>query len=313
MQTSTHYNLNLVEGTDLVNPLTVDKPNYEAIDSAMYDNECSAVGSATELKTGTVHALTRVKSNQNVFRFRATSIFEVGDTFTVDGNSVTALYSDGSSLSDHCFIIGSDVLCALIGTQLTLFSNKQYDASEISYKDTNVENGIDSKANASSIAMTVTNPTSVSITNGSHFMLDGVRYKATTTISAGASIQLGTNCIVESVEDDIKGKLILNIPANTYNTWALALTALESAYNGLTSDEKKRSCLVWSNHLVFRIEDLVNVAFVNTSVRGTPQIDFRSFYLTSHLYLIEVLYSGTLTKTDSSGSPQDEAISLYVL
>ena len=58
-----------------------------------------------------------------------------------------------------------------------------------------------------SIATVVTNPTTVSISNGSHFMLDGVRYKATANISAGGNIQVGTNCVVESVEDSFDSKV----------------------------------------------------------------------------------------------------------
>ena len=32
MTTTTYYDLNIVEGTDIVNPLIVDNPNYEKID-----------------------------------------------------------------------------------------------------------------------------------------------------------------------------------------------------------------------------------------------------------------------------------------
>ena len=133
MTTSTHYNLKLVQGSDIVNPLDIDKPNYEAIDTAMYNNESASVGTATELTTGTVHALTRLKTNQNVFRYRATSRFNVGDTFTVDGNVVTAQYPDGSTLSDGCYIIGSEVLCSLYESQLTFSLVKEYGADDIQY------------------------------------------------------------------------------------------------------------------------------------------------------------------------------------
>ena len=84
MNHSTHFNLNLPTGTDIVNPLTVDVPNYQEIDEQMYLNQSASIGTATELKTGTVHAITRAKNNQNVFRFKATSVFNVGDTFTVE-------------------------------------------------------------------------------------------------------------------------------------------------------------------------------------------------------------------------------------
>ena len=155
MNYSTHYNLNLAEGTDLVNPLTVDVPNYQTIDSTMYANEQAGVGSATELKSGTIHAITRANTNRNVFRFKSTSVFNVGDTFTVDGGSVTALYPDGSTLKDRCFIIGSDVLCLLDGAQLTVLAtyypeaqNVPFDDTNVSYTATNVQTAIENASTA---------------------------------------------------------------------------------------------------------------------------------------------------------------------
>lgn len=138
MNHSTHYNLNLAEGTDLVNPLTIDVPNYQTIDSTMYTNEQAGVGTATELKTGTIHAITRANQNRNVFKFTASSIFNAGDTFTVDGSTVTALYPDQSSLKDRCFIVGSDVLCLLTGSQLTLLTTYFPEASTVTFNDANV-------------------------------------------------------------------------------------------------------------------------------------------------------------------------------
>ena len=177
MEYSEHYGLNLVEGTDTVNPMTVDKPNYEKIDETMYANECASVGTATELTTGTVHALTRDKENQNVFRFRATSNYTVGDTFTVDGDVVTAQMSDGTTLADRCYIIGSDVLCALIGTQLTLFIPKKYDANNV--MDGNVS--VHTKLAESSTSIT-------SINN----KLGGMKYDNMGTVEAGTNETWGS-------------------------------------------------------------------------------------------------------------------------
>ena len=121
MRKSTNFNLNLVEGSDLVNPLVQDVPNYEKIDEQMYKNESNSIGVATELKSGTVHALTRQIPNATVFRFQATSNFAAGDTFTVDGIQVSALTPSGETLASGCYIIGSEVLCALRETLLTLY------------------------------------------------------------------------------------------------------------------------------------------------------------------------------------------------
>ena len=138
MNYSTHYNLNLAEGTDLVNPLTVDVPNYQTIDSTMFANEQAGVGTATELKSGTIHAITRANQNTDTFKFRATSNFVTGDTFTVDGTVVTALNVNGSSLTGGCFIIGSEVLCTLNGTQLTVVGTYIPIANDVPFDDTNV-------------------------------------------------------------------------------------------------------------------------------------------------------------------------------
>jgi hypothetical protein len=124
MRYSENYELNLVEGSDIVNPLVQDVPNYEAIDAAMFDNKEHSVGVATELKTGTVHALTRQNEDAAVFRFTATSDYTVGDTFEVDGVQVSALLVDGTALPNRCYIIGSEVLASLKGTLLTVYANR---------------------------------------------------------------------------------------------------------------------------------------------------------------------------------------------
>ncbi len=121
MLTTTHYNLNIVEGTDLVNPLTQLNPNFEAIDTAMYNNEMAALTLATELKSGTVHAITRTVTGAPLFRFVATSDFTAGDTFTLDGAQVTALTTDGAALTTGSYRIGMVVLAAVTGSVMTLF------------------------------------------------------------------------------------------------------------------------------------------------------------------------------------------------
>ena len=129
MLTSTHYNLKIVEGTDLVNPLVVDNPNYEAIDAAMYANAIRSIPTATEIKSGTVHAITRSNPDAAMFRFTATSDFVNGDTFTVDGVTVSAYTTDSQPLSNNCFRIGVTVLACLVSTVLTVFvSNAGGDA-----------------------------------------------------------------------------------------------------------------------------------------------------------------------------------------
>ena len=140
MTTTTYYNLNIVEGTDIVNPLTVDNPNYEKIDEAMHNNAVAGVTLATEIANATVHAITRENSDCSVIRFIATSRWKAGDTATVDGVPVTALLPSGETLPDGAYVINANVLCILTGTNLTVYvgGKNVENASEIKYNDTNV-------------------------------------------------------------------------------------------------------------------------------------------------------------------------------
>lgn len=144
MTNTTYYNLNIVEGTDIVNPLTVDNPNYEKIDEVMHDNAVAGVTLATELTNATIHALTRENSDCSVIRFIATSQWKAGDSVTVDGVPVLALLPSGETLPDGAYVINANVLCVLTGTNLTVYASKNAaNASEIPYNDTNVKTELD--------------------------------------------------------------------------------------------------------------------------------------------------------------------------
>ncbi len=123
MQTTTNYGLKIYEGTDLFNPLTVENVNTSDLDTIVKGVSNAAVGTATELLTGTVHALTRSDTARDVFRFTATANFEAGETFEVDGVQVTAKTPDGQNLSTGAYVINSSVLCMLDGTLLTVSVN----------------------------------------------------------------------------------------------------------------------------------------------------------------------------------------------
>lgn len=140
MNYTTNYNLNKPEGTDLYNHLTVDNPNMDAIDNAMHANKLQAIGNATELVSGTVHAITRSDSDQNIFRFKATGDFKAGDTITVDGVSVNAYTTDGQQLLDDAYVLSAEVLCILDGTSLWVLVNKTPDGTEIKYDSVSTVN-----------------------------------------------------------------------------------------------------------------------------------------------------------------------------
>ena len=121
MNQTTNYELKLYEGTDLFNPLTVENVNASDIDSIMKSISDAAITPATELLTGTVHAITRTDTDRAVLVFPATSNYTAGETFTVDGTQVTALTPDGQTLATGSYVIGNAVLCVLNGMLLTVY------------------------------------------------------------------------------------------------------------------------------------------------------------------------------------------------
>lgn len=120
--TTTYFNLKKPTGDDLYNHLTIDNPNMDAIDTAMHNNQQAAICTATHSRVGKVHTLTRQGGKSPMFRFVATAAFTEGDTFTVDGQAVTATLPDGSGLSAGAFVINSNVLACLVGTQMTVYT-----------------------------------------------------------------------------------------------------------------------------------------------------------------------------------------------
>lgn len=151
MQYTTHYNLNLPEGTDVVNPLVQDNPNYTAIDAAMFANKQAVIGTASEVASGTAHAITRSNADSNYFRYTATSNWTAGDTMTVDGTVVSVYLSDGTTPLTGAYVINSEVLAILNGSRVTLIiSRSGAPANAISYDNTvsglaavNVQDAID--------------------------------------------------------------------------------------------------------------------------------------------------------------------------
>lgn len=170
MTNTTNYQLKKVEGTDLFNPLTQINPNWDSIDTAMKANEVAGVTNCTHSKSGTLHALVRATAGVPVIRFTATGDFRTGDTFTLDGQSVTVRMPDGSSLPDYAFRINSNMIGVQAGGILTLFTNgAAIDTTKFMKTADYVGNSATGKVHASETADTATNATNA--TNAS--TLDG--------------------------------------------------------------------------------------------------------------------------------------------
>lgn len=133
MTNTTNYNLILAEGTDLVNYLTQTNPNFSNLDSIIKGVSDLTVTPATEVATGTAHAISKNLPDATVIKFTATSNWLTGDTMTLDGNPVTPLKTDGTTLKTGDYIIGSAVLMIQDGTRLTVLVASSPDASDINY------------------------------------------------------------------------------------------------------------------------------------------------------------------------------------
>ena len=133
MTTTSHYGLNIAEGTDNYNHLTTDNPNYQKIDAQMWTNAQAGVPTVTmQLKESTI-AITRPSGyvNATTFKFVSTVNYNQSYTWTVDGTSVTPTLPNGGALPQNAFIIGGVVLCILNGTSLTVFSVPTVDINNI--------------------------------------------------------------------------------------------------------------------------------------------------------------------------------------
>ena len=161
MTNTTNYNLKKVEGGDLFNPLTQINPNWDDIDEAMKANQEASVTNATHNKSGTLHAIVRAVAGVPVLRFTATGDFRTGDTFTVDGQNVTARLPDGTSLPDYAFRINSNIIAIQAGGVLTIMTNGASVNLE-GYMETSdyVGSGATGKVHAAEVADAATSATS---------------------------------------------------------------------------------------------------------------------------------------------------------
>ena len=121
MTNTTNFNLIEYEGSDLFNPLSVENVNMQRIDAALKHVQALGVGTATEVVSGTVHALTREQPDIKTITFKATGKWKSGDTMTIDGAQVSVLTPAGTTPPEGAWIIGSSVLGILVDTLLTVF------------------------------------------------------------------------------------------------------------------------------------------------------------------------------------------------
>ena len=113
MNQSTNYNFNLPEGTDLVNLLTQLIPNWSSLDTLLKGVEDQAFTNCTEVVALGVHAITRSNADGKILKWIASANYTAGDTFTVDGNLVSAATASGEALATNAIVSGAVIIAAL--------------------------------------------------------------------------------------------------------------------------------------------------------------------------------------------------------
>lgn len=176
-QTTTNYGLLKPESTDSYNHLIYDNPNMDTIDATMKANSDASVVSATCIKSGTTHTITRSNTDANVFKFTATGDWNSGDTMIIDGVTVSPFLMTGEALKTGAYLINSEVIIALSGTRATVLSNQSeagttyFDDTNVSITATNVQTALDlisDKVDATS----------------SHFIFDAIPLNSSRTLPA---------------------------------------------------------------------------------------------------------------------------------
>lgn len=136
MTTTPNYSFTIAEGTDTVNLLTQSYPNFTSLDSILKAIEETGITTSVATKVGTVFQIVRTNTDLPVMRFVATANYAAGDTFTVDGVSVTATAMNGTALPAGAFVINQSVEAILNGSVLTIVGVAgitSVDASDVNY------------------------------------------------------------------------------------------------------------------------------------------------------------------------------------
>lgn len=113
MSTTQYLKLNKPSGSDLVNPLTDTFPNWDIVDDAYHGLDIRALGSATELVSQGVHAITVLNTDCKTIKWTATANFTAGETFTINGIQCNAYLPSGEALGTNAYVSGAQVIASL--------------------------------------------------------------------------------------------------------------------------------------------------------------------------------------------------------
>lgn len=281
MQSTTNYSMNLVEGTDLVNIPVQLNPNFQTIDQEMFANKQSSIGTASEVVTGSVHAVIRNNTDSNVFRFTATGAWTSGDTMTLDGSAVTVHLADGTAPGNGAYVIGAEVVAVVNGSLVTLLTSAAQPVAGVT--------SFNNRTGAVSPA-------------ASDYDASMIDYDNTGS---------GLNATdVQGAIDELAGgagyRVLETAPANT--TYASQLATLNAKYITLTAAEKMHCKILINDENICDLSDVTYGYFTFLNVLAAHVICFR-YMLTGRVFKSDTEPTGT-TFTEITSDTNTETMKL---
>ena len=112
--------------------------------------------------------------------------------------------------------------------------------------------------------------------------------------------------------DEIEPVLVHSIPANTYSTWADALTAFKPYFNALSASDKRKCVIVRNNDVVYHCNTLGGV-FTATYPLSATINTIVGLYLNGP-FAVQTTLSGNSSQTaDILNSPQNQLFEMYII
>ena len=108
-------------------------------------------------------------------------------------------------------------------------------------------------------------------------------------------------------------RLVLSISANTYSTYALALAAMETAYNTLTDAQKRNSYITVGSSANRYNLDTYTLKFYLYVGAGSDGLVSEYLDLKNHKFIKYKLTPSAFTNTDASANAQASALTLYTI
>lgn len=256
MTTTTNYGYTVVVGSDTpVNIQNDIAPNFTAIDTDLKAVSDSAITVATHTYSGGVHNLVRADADRDVMYFVATGDMATGDTFTVDGVSVTARLVNGEALKTGSFVINNNVFAILVGSVLNIYavnpavnnaSGVSYDNTGSGMTATNVQDAIDELKNdipssLSATAITYNNTVSGLSATDVQYAIDEVNAKVSSS-TLGTVYELVLNIDYTAPSD---GYITIGCTNNSASYAQATINGVLAMYiYGTTQGYQSQSCFV---------------------------------------------------------------------